>query len=51
MAGLAELVRADAAERVRLRAARFEMAPPRTSPPPPDAAAEGPLAARGGTAG
>jgi hypothetical protein len=43
------LVLADKGEQVRLRAARFEMAPPRTSPPPPAAAAEGPPAARGGT--
>jgi len=51
IAGLTELVRSDAAERLRLRAAHFEMSPPRTSPPPPAAAAEGPPAARGGTAG
>jgi hypothetical protein len=51
MAGLTELVLADKGEQVRLRAARFEMAPPRTSPPAPAAAAEGPPAAQGGTAG
>ena len=35
--GLSELVRADAAARAQAVAARFEMAPPRTSPPAPSA--------------
>lgn len=41
IAGLAELSRADAAE--RLRRSAFVMSPPATSPPPPEPAAEPPL--------